>query len=214
MPFVFPNTCICILFPYLPFFSAVDPEDAPDYYSIIKNPMDFGTIKKKLEVSCMTLLKYNRQNYMYRIHQPIIRSNNFYMEFCSNVHLRLICSCVNSIFYIYIYKQGVSYSDYEDFHSDMLLVRDNCRLYNPPGSVVRRDCDEVFAYYMSEYERILEKWQKVGKQQGENNFTIFYDTSIVNVFIVYVIVIYFIYQAHISSPYSKKLKFESRSPKT
>jgi hypothetical protein len=43
----------------------------------------------------------------------------------------------------------------------MLLVRDNCRLYNPPGSVVRRDCDEVFAYYMSEYERILEKWQKV-----------------------------------------------------
>lgn len=102
----------------------MDPEDAPDYYSIIKNPMDFGTIKKKLE--------------------------------------------------------GLSYSDYEDFHSDMLLVRDNCRLYNPPGSVVRRDCDEVFAYYMSEYERILEKWQK----------------------------------AHISSPSSKKLKFESRSPKT
>nr|XP_011431725.2 BRCA2-interacting transcriptional repressor EMSY isoform X3 [Crassostrea gigas] len=106
------------------FLEPVDPEDAPDYYSIIKNPMDFGTIKKKLE--------------------------------------------------------GLSYSDYEDFHSDMLLVRDNCRLYNPPGSVVRRDCDEVFAYYMSEYERILEKWQK----------------------------------AHISSPSSKKLKFESRSPKT
>lgn len=107
MPFVFPNTCICILFPYLPFFSAVDPEDAPDYYSIIKNPMDFGTIKKKLEVSCMTLLKYNRQIYMYRIHQPIIRSNNFYMEFCSNVHLRLICSCVNSIFYIHVYINRV-----------------------------------------------------------------------------------------------------------
>ncbi|XP_078310623.1 uncharacterized protein LOC111136248 isoform X2 [Crassostrea virginica] len=105
------------------FLEPVDPEDAPDYYSIIKNPMDFGTIKKKLE--------------------------------------------------------SLSYSDYEDFHSDMLLVRDNCRLYNPPGSVVRRDCDEVFAYYMSEYERILEKWQK----------------------------------AHISSPSSKKLKFESRSPK-
>ncbi|XP_048746376.2 BRCA2-interacting transcriptional repressor EMSY-like [Ostrea edulis] len=105
------------------FLEPVDPEDAPDYYTIIKNPMDFGTIKKKLE--------------------------------------------------------SLSYPDYEDFHSDMLLVRDNCRLYNPPGSVVRGDCDEVFAYYMSEYERILEKWQK----------------------------------AHISSPSSKKLKFESRSPK-
>ena len=54
-----------------------------------------------------------------------------------------------------------SYTHYEDFHSDMLLVRDNCRRYNPPGSVVRRDCDEVFAFYMSEYEKLLEKWQKV-----------------------------------------------------
>ncbi|CAG2251966.1 unnamed protein product [Mytilus edulis] len=54
-----------------------------------------------------------------------------------------------------------SCNDYEDFHSDMLLVRDNCRTYNPPGSVVRRDCDEVFAFYMSEYEKLLEKWQKV-----------------------------------------------------
>ncbi|XP_071165811.1 BRCA2-interacting transcriptional repressor EMSY-like isoform X1 [Mytilus edulis] len=87
------------------FLKPVDPNDAPDYYNIIKSPMDFGTIKRKLEMG----------------------------------------SC----------------NDYEDFHSDMLLVRDNCRTYNPPGSVVRRDCDEVFAFYMSEYEKLLEKWQKV-----------------------------------------------------
>ena len=28
----------------------VDPNEVPDYYSIIKSPMDFGTIKRKLEV--------------------------------------------------------------------------------------------------------------------------------------------------------------------
>jgi len=29
----------------------VDPVDAPGYYKVIKNPMDFGTIRAKLEVS-------------------------------------------------------------------------------------------------------------------------------------------------------------------
>jgi hypothetical protein len=67
----------------------------------------------------------------------------------------------NFKFIVSIIFQMNSYTHYEDFHSDMLLVRDNCRTYNPPGSVVRRDCDEVFAFYMSEYEKLLEKWQKV-----------------------------------------------------
>lgn len=50
-----PIHVIAFLFQYPLSFSVVDPEDAPDYYSIIKNPMDFGTIKKKLEVSCYAL---------------------------------------------------------------------------------------------------------------------------------------------------------------
>lgn len=31
-------------------FATVDPSDAPGYYKIIKTPMDFGTIRAKLEV--------------------------------------------------------------------------------------------------------------------------------------------------------------------
>ena len=59
------------------------------------------------------------------------------------------------------FKQTGQYADWDDFHSDMLLVRDNCHLYNPPGHEVRRDCDEVFAFYHMEYEKTLERWQKV-----------------------------------------------------
>ena len=33
----------------------VDGREVPDYYDIIKNPMDFGKIKKKLEVLLMMI---------------------------------------------------------------------------------------------------------------------------------------------------------------
>lgn len=36
------------------FLLTVDPVDAPGYYKVIKNPMDFGTIRVKLEVSQIT----------------------------------------------------------------------------------------------------------------------------------------------------------------
>lgn len=86
------------------FTQPVDPADAPDYYTIVENPMDFGTIKKKLELG--------------------------------------------------------KYLEFEDFHSDMMLVRDNCYLYNPEQSLVRQDCEEVFTFYCQEHEKLLDKWHK------------------------------------------------------
>lgn len=35
---------------HLLFYILVDPSDAPDYYTKVERPMDFGTIRKKLEV--------------------------------------------------------------------------------------------------------------------------------------------------------------------
>ncbi|KAL5004983.1 hypothetical protein ScPMuIL_018439 [Solemya velum] len=86
------------------FTQPVDPNEAPDYYNIVKKPMDFGTIRKKLE--------------------------------------------------------GGQYKDYDEFHSDMLQVRKNCLLYNRPSSAVRQDCDDVFNFYVQEYEKLVERWQK------------------------------------------------------
>ena len=58
--------------------------------------------------------------------------------------------------------QSSRYRDFDDFHVDMMLVKENCCLYNPEQSAVRKDCDEVFAYYQQEYDKLMDKWQKVG----------------------------------------------------
>jgi len=92
------------------FLQPVDPSEVLDYLDVVENPMDFGTIKRKLEC-CM-------------------------------------------------------YSDWEEFHDDMMLVRDNCLLYNQDGSVVRRDCEDVFQYYLVEYEKALERWRKFQVSQS------------------------------------------------
>ena len=42
-----------LLFIYFCSCLSVDPVDAPGYYKVIKTPMDFGTIRVKLEVSCL-----------------------------------------------------------------------------------------------------------------------------------------------------------------
>ncbi|XP_077555412.1 uncharacterized protein LOC144169878 isoform X2 [Haemaphysalis longicornis] len=86
------------------FLEPVDPEDAPGYYDVIQQPMDFSTIRKKLE--------------------------------------------------------GGQYRELADFHEDMLLVQRNCQTYNPPEHEAWQDCEEVFAFYLHEYNRLVEKWQK------------------------------------------------------
>ncbi|XP_077987831.1 BRCA2-interacting transcriptional repressor EMSY-like [Glandiceps talaboti] len=87
------------------FTRPVDPSEAPGYHKIIKQPMDFGTVKRKLETGL--------------------------------------------------------YGDFNDFHNDMLLVRTNCLKYNPPGHEARKDCEEVFQFYTVEFNKMIEKWQKV-----------------------------------------------------
>lgn len=86
------------------FLEPVDPEDAPGYYDVIDQPMDFSTIKKKLESG--------------------------------------------------------QYRDITEFHEDMMLVKRNCQTYNPPDHEASQDCEEVFAFYLQEYNRLVEKWQK------------------------------------------------------
>ena len=49
------NYCIYIFF-FL--FFTVDPQEVPDYYQIIKQPMDFSTIRKKLEVKNHHIIIY------------------------------------------------------------------------------------------------------------------------------------------------------------
>ena len=85
------------------FMHPVDPNEAPDYYEIIKNPMDFTTIRRKLEMS--------------------------------------------------------QYQDWDDFNADMYLIRDNCYAYNPPGHLVRHDCDQVFSFYRSIYDQTVQNWE-------------------------------------------------------
>ncbi len=59
--------------------------------------------------------------------------------------------------------QAGMYEEWEDYHADMMLVRDNCLRYNAPGTEVRRDCDEVFTFYLSEYDKIKTRWKQVKK---------------------------------------------------
>ncbi|XP_064641730.1 uncharacterized protein LOC135496370 [Lineus longissimus] len=53
----------------------------------------------------------------------------------------------------------------QDFHTDMLLVRDNCVNYNrDPASQIRADCDTVFGFYTVEYDKL--KSRKPAKKKA------------------------------------------------
>eukprot|EP00057_Strongylocentrotus_purpuratus_P033505 XP_791645.3 PREDICTED: protein EMSY [Strongylocentrotus purpuratus] len=56
--------------------------------------------------------------------------------------------------------EAATYQDFAEFHHNMMLVRGNCLQYNPPGHAARRDCEEVFQFYSSEYSKTLDRWQK------------------------------------------------------
>ena len=46
------------------------------------------------------------------------------------------------------------YCGWPEFHDDVMLVRENCWLYNAPGTQVRHDCDVVFKFYLDEAEKL------------------------------------------------------------
>lgn len=57
------------------------------------------------------------------------------------------------------------YCSWSEFDNDMMLVRENCRLYNAPGTQVRHDCDVVFKFYLDESQKVLPQvCQRIGLQ--------------------------------------------------
>ncbi len=47
----------------------------------------------------------------------------------------------------------------------MVLIRDNCFLYNPVGDRIRKDCQHMFDHYIQLYEKLTGKVHKVGKNE-------------------------------------------------
>eukprot|EP00117_Sycon_ciliatum_P005845 scpid15509/ scgid0111/ Protein EMSY len=91
------------------FLQPVNPKTAPGYLDIVKKPMDFGTIKRKLEQD--------------------------------------------------------AYSTHMEWLNDIRLVRSNCHLYNSPEHPAVKDCEEVFAFFESEYEKLKDQWETIASGQ-------------------------------------------------
>ena len=70
------------------------------------------------------------------------------------------CTCI-SVRCVALCVEAREYVSWEGFHADMLLVRDNCHTYNEPTSQVRVDCDDVFAFFEQEEDKVLHRLQAV-----------------------------------------------------
>lgn len=171
------------------FFNLVDQNDAPGYYRIIKNPMDFGRIKRKLEVCikfnmfwflknilwsyifihfkfccpgchhcrrCLFFCRryccrrcYGRRRYCcgrrYGRRRRYCRRccccchrRRFFVSF--NTYRCWLCCCCCCLFYqifVLFYQDG-EYESYPNFYDDMMLIKNNCYIYNPEGHVTRK----------------------------------------------------------------------------
>jgi hypothetical protein len=74
------------------------------------------------------------------------------------------CYCIEIVS---LFQTG-QYPQFDDFHADMLLVRNNCLTYNPPQTRVYRDCNQVFNYYNQEIDKMLDKSGNKVQQQLQN----------------------------------------------
>ena len=128
------------------FFSyrIVDPVDAPGYYKVIKTPMDFGTIRVKLEVSppifgiisyvpsTLTLTMTFTSKYKWL-------ARDLWRQFLSVVVFLVYDGVKNPAALIHhVMFQTGKYQEYTEFHADMLLVKANCLKYNPPGHEIHQ----------------------------------------------------------------------------
>ena len=86
--------------------------------------------------------------------------SELWIVFSEYLWKKIIVSLRGSTVVLFWFQCG-RYENWSDFHDDMMLVKDNCILYNPEGSTVRHDCDEVFSYFDVEYQKTLDRWHKV-----------------------------------------------------
>ncbi len=70
---------------------------------------------------------------------------------------------ISALTLIIFLTQNGDYESLKQFDRDMVLIRDNCFLYNPVGDRIRKDCQHMFDHYVQQYEKLTGKVHKVGE---------------------------------------------------